>query len=347
MGLKIGIVTNLVSPEKSLNYSSLSEELGFDSFWIPDHMVDLTPSIAYDPWSMIGAIVARTHHLVVGTNVSDTQRAHPAKIAQVFSTLSCLSGGRTVLGIGAGEAMNLMPYGLPFDNPGSRVARLEEAVKIIRKLWSSSRKRRITFRGRFYSLHEAWLDQKPESKPPIYVGALGSRATLEVAGRYGDGWLPWLNTPETYFEKARIVKDAARKAGRSSESIDYVAPLYGTFSENPRILRRLLGKMKRSLVIEGSALRRMGVATGMRASSSYQNVLANAEVNTNIREIQDAVPDEIAYRFLVHGPPSQWIERIEKFQEAGATHVTLSFLDSQDESARRFSRSVLRNYRPV
>lgn len=89
-----------------------------------------------DPWTTISAISVQTKKITMGSSVTDTQRSHPAKAAQVLATLNEISGGRVVLGIGAGEAMNLVPVAISFYEPKQRIQRLAETVQVIKNLWS-------------------------------------------------------------------------------------------------------------------------------------------------------------------------------------------------------------------
>ena len=141
--------------------------------WIPDHLIE--DGALVDPWSVMAGIGIQTRRVMICTGVTDTQRSHPAKTAQSVATVDELSHGRAGLGIGAGEAMNITPFGIHWDkNPRDRTQRLREAIKVIRLLWSSSKNNRKNYEGKFFQLKDAWLDQHPVQKPspPIYVTRL-------------------------------------------------------------------------------------------------------------------------------------------------------------------------------
>ncbi len=338
--MRIGTIAFSKPARETLQLGILSEKLGFDSFWVTDHLVDLSGTMI-DPWTTISAISVQTKRIVMGSSVTDTQRAHPAKTAQVVATLNEISGDRVVLGIGAGEAMNLVPFGIAFDDPEQRIQRLAEAVQVIRALWSSSRESPISFRGKFYHLKKAWLDQKVRRVPRIYVGVFGSRKGLEVVGKYADGWLPWVNTPETFREKCDAIRKAARKAGRDDRKLDFVAPIYTTLTRDRRRLRRVLNVVKQVLVIERNTLRRLGISPPARLGATYQTVLVRKNVNEMLAKLQDAIPDDVAERFLAHGSPSQILERIEEFRKAGATHLIVQFLENMEPQMGAFSKKIL------
>src|SRR5205085_11575628 len=120
---------------------------------------------------------------------------HPAMLAQTALTIDHLSNGRFILGLGCGEAENIVPYGMDFTKP---VGRFEEAVKVIRLLWESQGP--VDFSGEFFHLHHARMDTElyEGRMPRIWMGACGPRM-MEIAGRYADGWWPAAGfSPEDY-----------------------------------------------------------------------------------------------------------------------------------------------------
>lgn len=338
--MRIGTITFSKPAKEAIRLGILVEKLGYDSFWVNDHLVDLSGTMV-DPWTTIGAISVQTKKVILGSSVTDTQRCHPAKTAQMVATLNEISNGRVILGIGAGEAMNLVPFGIPFDEPDQRIKRLAEAVRVIRMLWSSSRRRQVSFRGTFYHLANAWLDQRVTRPPRIYVGVFGARKGLEVVGSHADGWLPWINTPETYGEKVGIIARAARKAGRDLTKLDFVAPMYTTMARDEEELRRTLNVVKRVLLIERNTLRTLGFSPPAELEATYQTVLVKEKVNRLLEKFQGSVPDEIAERFLAHGSPSQILERIDELKEVGATHLIVQFLDKMEAQLSEFSKKIL------
>ena len=338
--VKVGTITFSLPANESRRRAILAERLGFDSFFVTDHMIDLTEGTYVDPWTTIGGIAVATRRIALGASVTDGIRAHPSKTAQMLLTLNEMSGGRVILGIGAGEAMNLLPFGLPFDSPSDRAARLEEAVRVIKLLWSASRKRPVSFSGRFYRLDSAWLDQQVKP-PPLYVGAFGARRTLEIVGRHADGWLPWLNTPETYAERVRVIKEAAKNAGRDPESLAYIAPMYTHMGNDPKSVRETVDLTKREILIEGNTARKLGFSPPKGLRDTYQTTRGGEKVNAMLDTMQDSVSDELALRFLALGSADDWIERMERFKKAGATHVLAQFLDQSEASMKAFANRIL------
>ena len=105
-----------------------AEEVGFDSIWIADHLAMIPVGYCPEVWSILGSLAISTKYVMLGTGVTDPHRRHPALLAQTLATLDQMSRGRMVLGIGPGEAINLDPYGIPWDRP---VARMVEVITIM------------------------------------------------------------------------------------------------------------------------------------------------------------------------------------------------------------------------
>ncbi len=345
--MKLGAIIDDISPADSLERGIKAEKLGFDSLWFSDHLMD-TGGIRIDPWTTMGAISACTKKIEMCCAVSDVQRIHPAKMAHMVATLEDLSSGRVLLGIGAGEAMNLVPFGIAFDDPKERAARLGEAIQVAKLLWSSSAKNPVSFKGKYFSLDNAWLDIPIRGDvPKVIVGALGGRRALEVAGRFGDGWVSWLNSPGTFRTKLDISKNAARAAGKSEKSIREFRAcvwVYTVLTSSDAQIRKALNRAKRGLLAEGQTLKMMGFNRPKDLGDTYQNMLVSDQGAKKIPNVQDSVPDELVAQIVAAGSPSQIIERIEEFGKAGATDAMIHFVGDEENQMEDFSQKVLQNF---
>ena len=179
--------------------------------------------------AVAAAAAVLTKNVPLVTSVVDTVRRHPSLLAQSALTIDHLAKGRFVLGLGSGETENTVPYGFDFAKP---VSRFEEALKVIRLLWDSDGP--VDFDGRFYQLHHARLDTEPYEgrHPQIWIGASGPR-TLELVGRYADGWWPtgaW--TPERVRRKAG--RGAGFRGARRARSDGDHALLHPGLPDRPR-----------------------------------------------------------------------------------------------------------------
>jgi G6PDH family F420-dependent oxidoreductase len=170
-----------------------AEEAGFDFASISDHYHPWVTTQGHSPfvWSVLGAVAASTSRLRVGVGVTcPTVRIHPAIIAQATATTSLLFEGRFFWGAGTGEALNEHILGHRWPTPEVRRAMLEEALGLIRRLWSGET---VDHRGKFYEVENAKLFDPPAQPIPVVVSGFGA-AAAELAGRIGDGY--WGNSPE-------------------------------------------------------------------------------------------------------------------------------------------------------
>ena len=175
------------SPSQLVEQARLAEEAGFSGLWISDHYHPWNDEQGQSPfvWSVIGAI-SQVCSLPVMTAVTcPTVRLHPAVVAQAAATASVMLNGRFVLGVGTGEALNEHILGDAWPQEDVRLDMLEEAVGIMRQLWSGEV---VSHRGRHYTVDTARIYTLPDEPPKVYVSAFGPKA-LEVAQRIGDGFI--------------------------------------------------------------------------------------------------------------------------------------------------------------
>jgi alkanesulfonate monooxygenase SsuD/methylene tetrahydromethanopterin reductase-like flavin-dependent oxidoreductase (luciferase family) len=202
-----------------------SEELGFDSFWVPDHLIFKNPGEKphgpWECWSLLAALAATTSRLQIGSLVTCVGFRNPGLLAKMADTVDEISGGRLILGLGAGwHEPEYEAFGYPFDN---RFDRFEEAVQIIRTLL---REGQIDHEGRFYTLRECELrprGPRPEG-PPLLIGALATKKRmLGLIARYADLWNGWLvasrSHPDEVAPLTAALDAACIAAGREPASV--------------------------------------------------------------------------------------------------------------------------------
>ena len=208
-----GASTEQFPPEDLLQQAVAAERAGFDGISASDHLQPwFEPGEACHAWVWLGAAGQATS-LPLGTGVTPTgARYHPAMIAQAWATLERMFPGRAYLGIGSGEALNEVPVGDDWPSPADQIARMDEALSMIDRLWKGET---ITEDGRFYGATDLKLHTLPERRPPIWISAFGPQAA-EVAGRHGDG-LWTLPDPESTPEVIDAYREARRKAGREGD----------------------------------------------------------------------------------------------------------------------------------
>lgn len=174
-------------PRELVEQARMAEDAGFESLWISDHFHPWNDEQGESSmvWSVIGAI-SQVCSLPVTTAVTcPTFRIHPAIIAQAAATSSVLLGGRFILGIGSGEALNEHILGTAWPTADVRLEMLEEAVDVMRKLWTGEF---VSHRGRYYTVDHARIYTLPEEPPAVYISGFGPKASA-LAGRIGDGFI--------------------------------------------------------------------------------------------------------------------------------------------------------------
>jgi len=227
--LKVGVqlpeVERLVSWPENLAMARRIEELGYDAIWLGDHLLYRWPGVAeargpWECWTMLAAIAACTSRVTIGPLVASTSFHAPAMLAKQAATVDEISGGRLILGLGAGwNETEYAAFGFPFDH---RISRFEEAFTIIRTLL---REGAIDFDGTFYRARDCELQPRPSRPggPPLLLGSSGERM-LRIAAPYIDGWNAWYNatgnSPSGVAALREQVDAAAVSAGREPGAIE-------------------------------------------------------------------------------------------------------------------------------
>lgn len=193
-----------------------AEELGFDFVSASDHPCGGNPS--FETWTMLSWIAASTSRIRVASRVLGVPYRPPAIVAKMAETLDRLSEGRLILGLGGGYSDDeFRAFGLNVPSPRDKVDGLEEAIRIMRGLWSEPS---FTFNGRLFHTEAAELEPKPDRHIPIWVGTFGPRA-LDATGRVADGWIPSLGHAPP--EEIPVMRDriwaGANAAGRDPAEI--------------------------------------------------------------------------------------------------------------------------------
>ena len=187
--LPIGVTLRSIRAEPAwwLESARRLDAAGYAGLWCWDHFMgrgDRTVPVV-EAWTVLAMAAAQTRHVTVGTFVLNVMNRHPALVARMASTLQIASGGRLVLGIGIGGApREHAAYGIDFPEAPERVARLEEAVAVIRALWTGGP---VSRPSPFYPLDDAVAFPVPDPAPRIVIGG-ETAAGARLAGRIGDGW---------------------------------------------------------------------------------------------------------------------------------------------------------------
>ena len=287
-------------PEELLRQAVAAEQAGFDGISTSDHLQPWwEPGESGHTWIWLGAAGQATS-LPIGTGVTSTgARYHPALIAQAWATLERMFPGRPYLGIGSGEALNEVPVGDEWPSPADQIARLDEALSMIDRLWKGET---ITEDGRFYKATDLKLHTLPERHPPIWVSAFGPQAA-EVAGRWGDG-LWTLPDPDSTPEVIDGYREARAKAGREGDG-EIVFQALWSWAETDEAAFEAARKWKGAQPEDHFT----------RDWHKPQEMYEHGE-----DEMSD---EEFAQNAIVGSDPDRHVERLRELEELGPTVVVL------------------------
>ncbi len=230
--MKFAVTFGRMHPRLWMAAAEAADRLGFESAWLPEHLVlpvdmagspyagDDHPPIPpttqlFDAPAMLSAFAARTTSLRLGTNVYLLGLRHPFITARGFATLDWLSGGRALLGVGAGWLRSeWLALGV---DPRTRGARLDEAIAVCRRLWTEDI---VAHDGPHFAFPEVAFEPKPVQQPiPIHVGGQ-SVAALRRAGQLGDGWIGMTEAPEVVADQVARLRAYRDAAGRLDEPFE-------------------------------------------------------------------------------------------------------------------------------
>jgi alkanesulfonate monooxygenase SsuD/methylene tetrahydromethanopterin reductase-like flavin-dependent oxidoreductase (luciferase family) len=271
IGIQLPEVEREVRWPEYLAMAQAAEEVGFDSIWLGDHLLyrdgddDGHDRGPWDAWTLMAALAAGTQRVQLGPLVACTAFHPPGLIARMAAALAEVSGGRFVLGLGAGwNEDEFRAFGLPYDH---RVSRFEESFTIIRRLLAGER---VTLDGRYYQAEDAVLRPAPPEPPRMMIGSNGPRM-LSIALPHVEAWNTWYedfgNSPEGFAALNDRISAAARDAGRDPSEIERSACVLvalGASDEGQ-------GRTSEAPPLEGSA----------------------AEVASRLRELAEAGADEV------------------------------------------------------
>jgi alkanesulfonate monooxygenase SsuD/methylene tetrahydromethanopterin reductase-like flavin-dependent oxidoreductase (luciferase family) len=221
----VSITPNWQEQDQVVRLALLADDAGLDLIGIQDHPYQWR---FYDTWTLIAFLAGRTSRVRFFPDVTSLPLRPPAVLAKAAASLDVLTGGRVELGLGAGGFWDAVAaMGGPRRTPGEAVEAAEEAIDIIRLVWSGERG--VRYDGRHYQLAGLHTGPKPAHDIGIWVGA-GRPRMLDLIGRKADGWVPsapWA-PPEALPDHLRRIEDAAAGAGRDPSSIRRVYNLMGT-----------------------------------------------------------------------------------------------------------------------
>lgn len=301
--VRVGILLPGIKPE----LASVVERLDFDSVWASEHILFHVPF--HEGLSVLAAYAARTKRVKVGTAVVLLALRHPTLVAKAVTTIDVLSRGRVVLGVGVGGEYpkEFEACGVPVNERGRRV---DESIQIMRRLWTEAN---VTHKGEFFAFRDVTMEPRPvqPAGPPIWIGGR-SEAAMRRAARVGDGYLPYLVTPERFRQSFAKVRSWAEELGRDASRIEPALYLFAALG----------------------------------ATRDVARAYAVHELSTRYNQPFDSIVDKCC----ALGPPAECAATIGRFVEVGVRHVILVPLcptDRLPEDLEAFSQAVVRAVRGV
>ena len=203
-----------------LDLAAHAEATGWDGLWFADHFMANDDHALDDPmqecFTVLAGLAAAVPRLRLGSLVAGNTYRHPAVLAKMAASIDDISGGRFVLGIGAGWQVNEHErYGIPLGSVAERIAWFEEACQVVKGLRDQDR---TTVAGEHYQLTDAPLVPKPTGPLPLLIGASGQRKMARIVAQYADEWNTW-STPALWKEKRVGFDEALDAAGRERSSL--------------------------------------------------------------------------------------------------------------------------------
>ena len=235
-----------------------AEATGWAGAWYADHFM---PNAADNSgptsecWTTLAALAVAVPRIRIGSLVTGNTYRHPAVLAKMAANVDHISGGRCVLGLGAGWQENEhRAYGINFSTLGGRMARFEEACQVIKGLFANDK---TNFQGKYYQLTDAPLAPKPIQNPlPLLIGGGGEQRTLRIAAQYADEWNVW-GTPEVLAHKGAILNRYCEEIGRDPKSIKHSAQGMLAMTDDESVAERMRASGRPAIAGTGAQIRAM------------------------------------------------------------------------------------------
>ncbi len=300
--LRFGAISGALDGQQARRAVQAVARMGYDSAFTGDHIAFAGPII--DPLTEIAFWGAIESKLTFGTSVYLLPLRHPTVVAKMVATIDRLLGaGRFVFGVGVGGEFppEYEACGIPLKQRGGRT---NEAIEIIRRLWTEPR---VAYRGKYFSFGEISMQPKPLTPggPPIWIGGR-AEAALKRAARLGDGWIPYVITPKRFAAGLDFIGAEAERAGRKIERFDTAAFIFCTLG------------------------------------SSFEAALEVAAEQLSRRYAMDF--REPARRYAALGTPAEVAAKIADFRKSGVREFLIDMIapyEERDAMLERFAREVI------
>ena len=307
----------------------------WDSIWLPDHLSGI-PGGAIDDffclWPVFGAFSELAKGKTLGSAVTDPYRLHPASLAQMATTLNHMTEGNFILGIGAGEGMNLKAFNIPYDHA---VTKMDESIRLMKQFWKEGGN--VSFEGKYYQANKAFLLPKPISDIPVWIAGNGPK-TLKLTAQVADGWMPFGAFPDIYKENRNTLQDIMKKEGRDPNdfTFGYFARIF--INDDEEKLNSFYNGIKSGLSMQPRYLKQLGYwkdeyeqifqeATGFSSDEMSILVYDRHDVGKfdyrKLAPLADDIPDKLIKESGMIGTTEDIIKKIQRYVDSGAEHFIL------------------------
>jgi coenzyme F420-dependent glucose-6-phosphate dehydrogenase len=300
------------SPADLVVHARAAEEAGFGFGLISDHIhpwVDAQGHSAF-VWSVIGGIAQATERFRIGTGVTCPMiRIHPAIVAHAAATCACLMPGRFFLGVGTGENLNEHVLGAKWPAADERLEMLEEAIEVMRLLWQGDYR---THRGKHYTVEDLRIFDLPPEPVEVAVAAMQPQAA-ELAGRVGDALI-------NVAPKEEIIQNFDKAGGKGKPKYGQVTVCYADSKDEAR---KTAFEVWPNALVEGSASQELPLP------KDFEQLVEGRD------------PSELDETLVLGNDADEYVGEIEKYDEAGYTHVYVHQIGPDQEGFLEFAKTSL------
>ena len=300
-----------------LGVAKQAEALGYESVWVYDHFHTIpepTQEVTYEAWTLMAALAATTDTIRLGQMCTCNGYRSPSYLAKVAASIDVISGGRLEMGIGGGwYEHEYNAYGYPFPKPSVRLGELDEAVQIMKLMWTQEES---SFTGKHYTIDGAICQPKPVQNPhiPLWIAGGGEQLTLRTAAKYAD-YTNFGSTVDSFLHKKSVLEGHCERIGRDVSEI--------TMSSS---LNVIIGIDEAEVDRKRRAIR-----------DRFEGVVSDADRTMDrwFGGAQAAV-----------GTPDQLIEQVASYRDAGCGYLILNFPDSavDPSSMELFAAEVMSTF---
>ncbi|MCO8126243.1 TIGR03560 family F420-dependent LLM class oxidoreductase [Acidimicrobiia bacterium EGI L10123] len=276
-----------------------AELTGWDRVYVADHFMSNDDEAAgpmLECWAVVTALAAAVPRVGIGTLVCGNTYRHPAILANQAAAADVISGGRVILGLGAGWQQNEHDkYGIELYSVGERLDRFAEACAIVRSL---STQERTTFHGEHYQLTDAPMEPKPVGPFPLLVGGGGEKRTLRVAAEHAQEWNVW-STPEIFAHKSGVLDGHCQDLGRDPSEIHRSTQALLFLSDDQAFLDRMRGMDMPMPTLIGTPSELVDVVGAYRDAGVDELIVPDFTIGTGTQrtDILDRFKEEVAIHF--------------------------------------------------